>query len=86
MKIKTIFAIAVTALCLGAYFSGRAYQHSRLPVAKSLVSTTAAEGFNTSANFGDFVYQHIATIPFANLYETLRRRACAGANRVAARD
>lgn len=67
MKRNIIFAMVLAGLCLGAYFFGRAYQ--RLHVSPP----TSVAVVNPSANFGDFVYQNIAKISFADLYETLRR-------------
>jgi hypothetical protein len=70
MKRNIIIAIALAGLCLGAYFSGRAYQRSRVPVASPTDPPIPIT--DPSGDFGDFVYQNIAKISFADLYDTLR--------------
>jgi hypothetical protein len=72
MKRNIIVATALAGLCLGAYFSGRSYQRSQASVADPTGPPTAVSVVNPSANFGDFVYNNIAKISFADVYQALR--------------
>jgi hypothetical protein len=72
MKRNIIIASALAALCLAAYFTGRTYYHSHLTVVNADPSKTTV-AVNPPANFGHFIYDNIAKVPFAELYETLRR-------------
>jgi hypothetical protein len=75
MKRSLIILAALVALCLTAYFLGRAYQRSHVvvapPHAAALPAPTASPR-NLPADFGNVVYRDLAKISFADLYETLR--------------
>jgi len=73
MKRKGLIGAAVIAVCFIAFVCGRTYQNSVLPRTSALASPTPATIANAPTDFGSVVYRDLASISFADLYETLRQ-------------
>ena len=73
MKGNLFFAATMVIACLAAYFLGRVYQRSQPAIAPpGAVSPSSSNPQNTPADLGNVIYRDLATISFADLYETLR--------------
>lgn len=74
MRRNLVILSTLAAFCVTAYFSGRAYEHSRFTPAISVspVSGLTESPANPPVDLGNVVYHDLARISFADLYETLR--------------